>query len=65
MLDLNLPRCGGLEVLAEMKTDSDLLAIPVVILTTSYAGADIQRSFRCMPILTSPNHSISIASLPP
>lgn len=45
MLDLNLPRRGGLEVLAEMKTDSDLLAIPVVILTTSHAESDIQRSY--------------------
>src|SRR5947209_2721976 len=45
MLDLNLPRRGGLEVLAEMKADSDLLAIPVVILTTSHAESDIQRSY--------------------
>ena len=45
ILDLNLPRRGGLEVLAEVKTDSSLLAIPVVILTTSHAQSDIQRSY--------------------
>jgi len=45
LLDLNLPRRNGLEVLAEMKSDSDLLAIPVVVLTTSQADEDILRSY--------------------
>jgi CheY-like chemotaxis protein len=45
LLDLNLPRRGGLEVLAELKTDPDLRAIPVVVLTTSQAEADIVRSY--------------------
>lgn len=46
LLDLNLPRRGGLEVLAELKADHDLLTIPVVILTTSQAQADITASYR-------------------
>jgi CheY-like chemotaxis protein len=45
LLDLNLPRRNGLEVLAELKSDSDLLAIPVVVLTTSQAQEDILRSY--------------------
>jgi len=45
LLDLNLPRRNGLEVLAELKADSDLLTIPVVILTTSQAEEDIVRSY--------------------
>jgi len=45
LLDLNLPRRNGLEVLAELKADSDLLSIPVVVLTTSQAEQDILRSY--------------------
>jgi CheY-like chemotaxis protein len=45
LLDLNLPRRNGLEVLAEVKSDSALLAIPVVVLTTSQAEEDIVRSY--------------------
>jgi CheY-like chemotaxis protein len=45
LLDLNLPRRNGLEVLAELKADSELLAIPVVVLTTSQAQEDILRSY--------------------
>jgi CheY-like chemotaxis protein len=45
MLDLNLPRRDGLEVLAELKGDPDLRLIPVVILTTSQAEEDIVRSY--------------------
>jgi CheY-like chemotaxis protein len=45
LLDLNLPRRNGLEVLAELKADSRLLAIPVVVLTTSQAEEDIVRSY--------------------
>ena len=45
LLDLNLPRRGGLEVLADLKSDPDLRAIPVVVLTTSQAEADIVRSY--------------------
>jgi CheY-like chemotaxis protein len=46
MLDLNLPRRGGLEVLSDLKSDPDLRVIPVVILTTSQAEADIAASYR-------------------
>ena len=45
LLDLNLPRRDGLEVLAELKTDPELRVIPVVILTTSQADEDILRSY--------------------
>ncbi len=45
LLDLNLPRRDGLEVLAELKQDPELRVIPVVILTTSQAEEDILRSY--------------------
>jgi CheY-like chemotaxis protein len=45
MLDLNLPRRDGLQVLAEIKADPELRLIPVVILTTSQAEEDIVRSY--------------------
>ncbi len=45
LLDLNLPRRNGLEVLAVVKSDSELLPIPVVVLTTSGAREDILRSY--------------------
>ncbi len=45
LLDLNLPKKTGHEVLAEIKTDPDLRRIPVVILTTSAADADVTRSY--------------------
>ena len=46
LLDINLPRLSGLEVLAELKKDPELTLIPVVILTTSQAEEDILRSYR-------------------
>ena len=45
LLDLNLPRRDGLEVLAELKQDAGLRVIPVVILTTSQSDEDIMRSY--------------------
>ncbi|MGB0694179.1 MAG: response regulator [Rhodospirillaceae bacterium] len=45
LLDLNLPRKDGREVLQEMKGDADLRRIPVIVLTTSQADADIQKSY--------------------
>lgn len=45
LLDLNLPRKDGREVLAEIKSDEQLKRIPVVVLTTSSAEADILRSY--------------------
>ena len=45
LLDLNLPRKNGREVLAEIKTDEDLKSIPVVVLTTSRAEEDVIKSY--------------------
>lgn len=45
LLDLNLPRKDGREVLEEVKSDPDLRTIPVVVLTTSEADEDILRSY--------------------
>jgi CheY-like chemotaxis protein len=45
LLDLNLPRRDGREVLAEIKNDPNLRQIPVVVLTTSQADEDIVRSY--------------------
>ena len=45
LLDLNLPRKAGHEVLAEIKSDLDLQRIPVVVLTTSDAEEDVLRSY--------------------
>jgi CheY-like chemotaxis protein len=46
LLDLNLPRMDGREVLAEIKADDDLATIPVVVLTTSKAEEDVLRSYK-------------------
>jgi CheY-like chemotaxis protein len=46
LLDLNLPKRDGREVLAEVKKDEDLGRIPVVVLTTSAADEDIVRSYQ-------------------
>jgi two-component system, chemotaxis family, response regulator Rcp1 len=46
LLDLNLPRKDGREVLAEIKADDELKTIPVVVLTTSSAEADILRTYK-------------------
>jgi CheY-like chemotaxis protein len=45
LLDLNLPRKDGREVLAEIKSDPALRTIPVVVLTTSRAQDDVLRSY--------------------
>lgn len=45
LLDLNLPRKDGRELLAEIKTDPLLRRIPVIVLTTSQADSDIQRAY--------------------
>jgi chemotaxis family two-component system response regulator Rcp1 len=46
LLDLNLPKKDGREVLAEIKESPTLGSIPVVILTTSASESDIRRSYR-------------------
>jgi two-component system, chemotaxis family, response regulator Rcp1 len=46
LLDLNLPKKNGREVLAEVKVDSELNTIPIVILTTSSDPEDILRSYQ-------------------
>ena len=46
LLDLNLPKMDGREVLAHIKEDDDLKTIPTVILTTSDAEADILTSYK-------------------
>ena len=45
LLDLNLPRKDGREVLQDIKADDDLRSIPVVILTTSQAQSDIRCAY--------------------
>ena len=46
LLDLNLPKKDGREVLAEVKADGDLKVIPVVVLTTSAAESDVLRMYK-------------------
>ena len=46
LLDLNLPRLDGREVLQEIKDDPDLRHIPVIVLTTSQAEEDVLRSYQ-------------------
>jgi CheY-like chemotaxis protein len=46
LLDLNLPRRDGREVLQEIKADPDLRHIPVIVLTTSQAEEDVLRSYQ-------------------
>jgi CheY-like chemotaxis protein len=46
LLDLNLPRKDGREVLAEVKQDPELRTIPIVVLTTSEAEEDVLKSYQ-------------------
>jgi len=56
LLDLNLPRKDGREVLEEIKSDPDLRRIPVVVLTTSRAEEDILKAYNlhCNCYITKP-----------
>jgi CheY-like chemotaxis protein len=45
LLDINLPKIDGMEVLSEIKNDENLLRIPVVMLTTSDSEKDIMNSY--------------------
>lgn len=58
LLDLNLPKKDGREVLAEIKADSSLKRIPVVVLTTSEAREDIMKTYNLHAncYLTKPLH---------
>lgn len=46
LLDLNLPKYDGRQLLEQIKSDADLCHIPVVVLTTSSADEDILRSYK-------------------
>lgn len=65
LLDLNLPRMDGREVLAQIKADPDLKTIPTIILTTSEAEADIAQSYRLHAncYLSKPVHLAAFESL--
>ena len=45
LLDLNLPRLDGRQVLAQIKTDDQLRRIPVIVMTTSQADEDVTRAY--------------------
>jgi CheY-like chemotaxis protein len=45
LLDLKLPRMNGLEVLEQLKSDPEMRSIPVVVLTSSREGPDIERAY--------------------
>ncbi len=57
LLDLNMPRKDGREALAEIKTNAKLRAIPIVVLSTTNASADIQQSYQlgANSFITKPN----------
>jgi CheY-like chemotaxis protein len=65
LLDLNLPKMDGREVLAHIKADSVLKTIPTVILTTSEAETDIVKSYQLQAncYLTKPVQFDEFASL--
>ena len=46
LLDLNLPKKSGVEVLAEIKNDAELTQIPVIVLTTSDREADVSQAYK-------------------
>lgn len=47
LMDINMPRKNGLEVLSEIKSDPLLSAIPVLMLTTSQAEEDVKMAYAC------------------
>ena len=65
LLDLNMPRKNGREVLEEVKADPDLRTIPVVVMTTSDADWILRKPIGWARTVSSPNRPISISSLQP
>ncbi|ELY96680.1 response regulator receiver protein [Natrialba chahannaoensis JCM 10990] len=65
LLDLNLPRTSGFEVLEEVRSDPDLASLPVLVLTSSEATEDIARSYDLCAnaYLTKPDGPGEFASL--
>lgn len=65
LLDLNLPRTGGFEVLEAIKNDPDLDAPPVIVLTSSEATEDVARSYELCAnaYLTKPSDPTEFAEL--
>jgi CheY-like chemotaxis protein len=65
LLDLNLPKMDGREVLAHIKADDGLKTIPTVILTTSEASADIAKSYQLQAncYLSKPVQSVVLEGL--
>ena len=65
LLDLNLPRTGGFEVLEEIKDDPELDAPPVIVLTSSEATEDVTRSYELCAnaYLTKPSDPAEFAEL--
>jgi|SRR5579863_6588000 len=57
LLDLHMPKMDGLEVLAQVKSDPRLKTIPIIVLTSSCAERDIERSYKLMAncYLSKPN----------
>jgi len=48
LLDLHMPKLGGLEVLVQIKTNVGLRTIPIVVLTSSRSATDIEQSYQLM-----------------
>ncbi len=46
LLDLNMPRMGGLEVLEQIRTEKELAAIPVIVLSSSEADEDVSMAYK-------------------
>jgi CheY-like chemotaxis protein len=65
LLDVNLPRRSGMEVLKELKQDDELLMIPVIMLTTSQAEETSCAATRCTPTRSSASPSTSSTSSTP
>lgn len=65
LLDLNMPKVGGMEVLAEIKKDPALRMIPVLVLTTSSMPEHVQRSYELggNGFITKPNSYSELVAL--